>query len=249
MERWARSVAFVTGASAGIGKSIVEKLVEADIKVVGLARRKEKLDEIATNLSSKKGKFYPYVGDVSKEEDLLSAFKWTKQHVGPVSLLINNAGVAPITSATEFSTKDWASALNINVLATAIATREALKQMKENNIDGHIININSVAGHRVSENLPGGHVYQASKHALKAITESLRFELIRNRSKVRVTGIHPGTVKTDMYYISKEKFNNANHKGLNIPTLESDDVVQAILYALSVPQRVQINELTIQALF
>lgn len=80
----------------------------------------------------------------------------------------------------------WKKTFDLNVIGLLIATREAIKDMQANNIDGHVIHINSVAGHKVI-NFPGGNVYSATKHAVTALTESLRLELVRNNSKIRVT--------------------------------------------------------------
>ncbi|CAG9854888.1 unnamed protein product [Phyllotreta striolata] len=247
MDRWVGSVAIVTGASAGIGRSIAEKLVEAGVKVVGIARRKEKLDDLQKSLASKKGKFFPYVGDVSKEDDIKGAFKWTKENVGPVSILINNAGIVRLSQASTFETKDWVDTLNVNVLAVGIATREAIQEMKKNNIDGHIININSIAGLKIGS-FEQMTIYQGSKYALTAITETLRLELAKSGSKIRMTGIHPGGVVTEIFEQLSEKFDKAAlDKMKTMSFLNAEDVAETVLYALSTPKHVLITQLTVQA--
>ncbi|CAH1142604.1 unnamed protein product [Phyllotreta striolata] len=246
MDRWVGSVAIVTGTSAGIGRSIAEKLVEAGVKVVGIARRKDKLDDLQQSFASKKGKFYPYVGDVSKENDIIEAFKWTNENVGPVSILINNAGIAR-TNGSNFETKDWAEVLNVNVLAASIAAREAIEQMKKNNIDGHIININSLAGQKIiaADKMS---IYQGSKYALTAITETLRLELAKSGSKIRVTGIHPGGVNTEMIQnLMKRSDEGTLERIKNMPFLNPEDVADTVLYALSTPKHVLITTLTVQS--
>ncbi|CAH1108932.1 unnamed protein product [Psylliodes chrysocephalus] len=248
MSRWVGSVALVTGASAGIGKAISEKLVEAGVKVIGVARSKDKLDELAKNLSSKQGKFYAFRGDVSKEEDILASFKWAKENVGSISILINNAGVAPYLSFMETPTKEWTNILNINVLAATIGAREAIKQMDESRIDGHIININSIAGQRILGQIPNLHMYQASKYALTAMSETLRINLAQLGSKIKITNINPGMVNTDMVRPSIEHMRKMNKEAqIERPMLEADDIAEAVLYALSTPKHVQIPQLTIQA--
>ncbi|VEN38155.1 unnamed protein product [Callosobruchus maculatus] len=197
MDRWAGKVAIVTGASSGIGEAIAERLVERGMKVVGVARRKERLDELAKRTSDKKGKFYPMQGDVSKEEDILRVFKWTRENLGPVDVLVNNAGIGCQSGVQDGKTEDWLQTINVNVVGLCMATREALKDMTEHKIDGHIFNINSVSGHRVT-GLPKLEIYTASKHAVTALTESMRKQMAMQKLKIRFTSISPGLVDTEI---------------------------------------------------
>lgn len=151
-----------------------------------MARRKERIDQLSSELKDQPGKLYSFKTDLTKEEEILAAFKWTSDNVGPVSVLINNAGIAQVTNLYDGDTEKWKKVLDTNVLAVAIASREAIRIMKENDIDGYIININSVAGH-VALDLPNINMYGASKFALTAMTETLRFELANLNSNIRVT--------------------------------------------------------------
>ncbi|KAF2889127.1 hypothetical protein ILUMI_06844 [Ignelater luminosus] len=246
MERWKGKVAVVTGASAGIGAAAVEKLVDTGLKVVGLARRKEKLDELSKKLQNKPGKFYSFKADVSNENDIIEAFTWIKKNVGPVSILINNAGVSKNTNLVDGEAKDWKAVLDINVLGLCIATREAIKHMRASNIDGHIIHINSVTGHIVTS-IPQLNVYPASKYAVTALTETLRQELNSIGSKIRITSLSPGSVKTEFReaggYETSEEVKKFFDKA---PMLTGEDIADAIIYILSTPPHVQIHELTIK---
>ncbi|XP_057657859.1 farnesol dehydrogenase-like [Diorhabda carinulata] len=242
MDRWIGHVAFVTGSSAGIGKEIAVKLVEQGLKVVGFARRKELLDELEKKLSSKKGKFYAYAGDASKEEDILNAFRWTKDNVGSISILINNAAILDVHKLSESETKIWQQQLDVNVLAPCITAREAIKQMKENKIDGHIININSIAGHKITQNFQLN-LYGSTKHALTVLTEILRLELAQQGSKIKISSVSPGAVKTDML---AKAASSTSMSPNDFKSLEPADVADAVLYALSTPATVNISELTIQ---
>lgn len=154
--------------------------------MVGIARRKEKLEELAESFKGKNGSFYSVTADMTVESDILKAFKWVKENVGPVSILVNNAGVSRTTTLISGETKLWQDVLNTNVLALCIATREAVTDMKANNINGHIIHINSIAGHRVVA-MPFSNVYPASKHAVTALTETLRNELNEIQSKIKIS--------------------------------------------------------------
>ncbi|XP_018576001.1 farnesol dehydrogenase-like isoform X2 [Anoplophora glabripennis] len=186
MERWVGKVAVVTGASSGIGAAIAEALVERGLKVAGLARRKDRLDALAQKLSNKKGKLYPVQTDITKEEDIINAFKWIKENLGPIHILVNNAGVLGQTSLVDGNIEIWENILDVNVLGLSIATREAIRDMRANNVDGHIIHINSVAGHQVSQ-IPNMNFYPASKFAVTALAETLRLEMLNLKLKIKIT--------------------------------------------------------------
>jgi NADP+-dependent farnesol dehydrogenase len=187
LDRWRGKVAIVTGASSGIGAAIAEQLVEEGLQVVGLARRVERVEELAKKLKGKKGKLHGVKADISKEEDILNAFKWTSDNLGPVHILVNNAGLTQKTNlTTEGDTEKWRKIFDTNVMGLCIATREAVKIMQAKKIDGHVIHINSTTGHRVP-NLPGRNVYPASKHCVTALTETLRHELRHLGLKVKIT--------------------------------------------------------------
>ena len=157
------------------------------MQVIGVARRKHLIEDLAKTITKGSGKIYAFQGDLTKEEDIINAFKWTTENVGPLDYLINNAGLARYNNTfVETPVEDFKTVLDTNVLTVAVASREAIKIMSESNTAGHIVNINSVLGHQVPS-IPGFHMYIASKHALTAFSESLRLELVRNGSKIKVT--------------------------------------------------------------
>lgn len=156
------------------------------IKVVGLARRKERIDELTKKLEGKGEKLYAFKTDVTKEEDILKAFEWIKENVGPVHILINDAGIARPGNMIDGNTDFWKQIIETNVIGLSIATREAIKDMRANNVDGHIVHINSYAGHCVP-NFPGMNIYPATKHAVTALTETLRQELNSIGSKIKIS--------------------------------------------------------------
>jgi len=246
MDRWKGKVAIVTGASAGIGAAIAEQLVEAGLKVVGIARRKERVEELAKKLQGKSGKLYAVKADVSKEDDILQAFKWVKDNLGPIHILVNNAGFSQDTTLIDGDTKKWRDVFETNVLGLCVATREAVKDMRANNVDGHIIHINSIGGHYVP-NFPGLNVYPASKHAVTALTETLRQELNSVNSKIKITSISPGAVKTEFLDASgmvlTPELQEYMKKG---QSLRAEDIADAALYVLATPPHVQVHELMIK---
>lgn len=156
------------------------------LQVVGLARRKDRLDSLSNSLSGNQGQFFGFPADVTKEENIISAFKWVDENIGPIHILINNAGVGTLMNFANLQTEVAKNVLETNILAVSITIREALKYLKANNINGHIININSTAGHAVPD-YPGFGVYSASKYAVTALTEALYLELKRSKMGTKVT--------------------------------------------------------------
>ncbi|KDR14276.1 Dehydrogenase/reductase SDR family member 11, partial [Zootermopsis nevadensis] len=237
MERWAGRVAVVTGASSGIGAAIAQELVKKGLKVVGLARRVERVEELANSLESASGKLYSLKCDVSKESDVREAFKWVKSNLGGINILVNNAGVCDFNTLTDGPVQKWRNIIDINVLGLSICTKEALEIMNEKGVnDGHIIHINSITGHGTPFNF---YMYSASKHAVTALTEGLRRELVKKNSKIRVTSISPGTVRTGIAEASKtpKKMLEAFK---NMPSLEPEEIANAVLYVLGTPPHVQV---------
>ncbi|XP_043266675.1 farnesol dehydrogenase-like [Venturia canescens] len=244
MDRWLGKVAIVTGASAGIGAEITEALVKSGVKVVGVARRVEKIRDLATQLKGQKGSLYPMRCDMGKEEDILKVFQWTEKEFGGVDILINNAGVSIPENILDGSTKNYRKIMDINVIAVAICAREAVKSMKKRNILGHIINLVSTAGHNAEMiNFPVS-IYCASKYAVIGMSHSLRNELATAKLRIKVTCISPGAVETDMIAgaaIPKEVLDRD-------PMLAVKDITNAVIYALSTPPNVQVKELIITPL-
>jgi len=239
MDRFVGKVAVITGASAGIGVAIVEELVKSGLIVAGLARRVERVEELAKQLKGEKGKLYAFKCDMTKEEEIVSAFKEITSKLGNISILVNNAGMMKISDLIQGDTEIWKQTLDTNVLGLCIATREAVQNMKAHGTKGHIIHMNSIAGHRVAD-FPGVNVYGASKYAVTALAETLRLDINREKLNIKVTSISPGYVKTD--------FQAAAGIGeLPFPPLFASDLSDAVLYVLSTPPHVNINEIILQA--
>lgn len=151
--------------------------------MVGLARRKVKVDELGKGYE---GKLFARETDLTKDEDIANAFNWTEENVGPVYVLVNNAGVGYKSLIDEGDIEMFKQVLHTNVLALAICTKEAVKRMKSNKVDGFIINISSISGHYPAQ-LPGYSIYTTSKYGVTAFTESIRREVATSGSKIKVT--------------------------------------------------------------
>ncbi|KAJ3659974.1 hypothetical protein Zmor_011634 [Zophobas morio] len=247
MDRWKGKTAIVIGASSGIGAAIADALVQHGLMVVAVARRVEIIAERAKNLSRKSGKLYAFKADITKEEDVLKIFKWSNENLGPVHILINSAGKVAVGTFTKGKTEDWKSVFDVNVLGLCTATREAVKIMKENKINGHIIHVNSVLGHQVPNAL-GLNIYPASKHSVTALAETLRFELNTFGLKIKVTSISPGFVETEMTTLNKDLPPARKALFESIPSLKSEDIADGVIYVLSTSEHVEIQELIIRPL-
>ncbi|KAK9719378.1 short chain dehydrogenase [Popillia japonica] len=242
-----KKIAIVTGASSGIGAATVKALVKNGYKVVGLARRIARLEALAQELKSESGKLFPLKTDITKEADIKYAFVWAETNVGPISLLVNNAGIAKPTNIINGTTSDFKIVFDTNVIGLTIACREAINLMLNNKVDnGLIVNINSIAGHFVPT-LPLKNVYPASKYAVTALTETLRQELINLESSIRVTSISPGYVDTEIVKVNGFlEYEDIAAIEKIAPRLQAEDIANAILYVASTPSHVQITELTIR---
>jgi NADP+-dependent farnesol dehydrogenase len=250
MEKWEGKVAVVTGASAGIGEAIVKDFARNGINVVGLARRSEKIEEYANKFEESKGKIYAYKCDVSDLESVKSAFKWIEDKFGSISILVNNSGKifnGDLTDQSDLAEQEINDTIDVNLKGVVNCTRAGIQLIEKSEDHGIIININSLSGHTVF-NVPGLSIYPATKFAVRAFGETLRMELVRKNSKIRVTNVSPGTVKTEMArncidYISPgilEKYEDS------IQWLKPEEIAQTIRFLLEVPHSVNITELTVK---
>lgn len=203
MDRWLGKVAVVTGASAGIGAATTLGLVKVGLKVIGLARRVEKVEELRHQIpADAKGSLFSYKCDVSSEADIKAAFNWITENFGGVDVLVNNAGVFMSTTLSGTGDSELLKqTLDTNVMGTVLCTREAYQSMKSRGVAGHVFIVNSVVGHSVPfmPNFTSFNMYPASKYALTAITEILRQEFISDKSKVKVTVIYHISVTSILF--------------------------------------------------
>ncbi|XP_072909634.1 dehydrogenase/reductase SDR family member 11a isoform X2 [Hemitrygon akajei] len=249
MERWNGRVALVTGASVGIGAAIARALVQHGMKVVGCARRVDKIEKLAAECESAgySGTLIPYKCDLTSEEEILSMFSAIKTLYQGVDVCINNAGLAHPEPLLSGRTELWRNMIDVNVIAMAICTREAYQSMKERNVDdGHIININSVLGH-VPHPTNLAHFYGVTKHAVTALTDGLRYELCDQSCSIRATSISPGLVKTEFAdrLLENTSFTASELYG-GMKILSGEDVSSAVIFALSAPPHLSVGEIIIR---
>ncbi|CAH2093718.1 unnamed protein product [Euphydryas editha] len=239
MERWFGKTVIVTGASSGIGAALSLRLANHGLKVVGLARRAHLIDDLALTVTGK-GSIISRQCDISKPKEIEAIFQWVEQKFGGPEILVNNAGFLKTGNITDLGNNALSedaiiSTLDINLKGMIMCTRHAISSMKKRHFNGHIININSIAGHYMPFE-PSFNVYPSSKHAVTAFTLALNNELAEFKSQIKVASISPGLVHTEMVN---------DYKG-DCPILKPEEVADAIIYVLSTPPNVNISELVIE---
>jgi NADP-dependent 3-hydroxy acid dehydrogenase YdfG len=235
-------VAFVTGASSGIGEATALALAEEGAHLAVLARRADRLDALVKRVKDDGGEAISFVADVTNEAQLRAALRQTRETFGRIDILVNNAGVMLLGKIEGANIEEWRQMLEINVLAVMLACHEVVPMMKAQG-GGHIVNLSSVAGRQVKAGYSG---YNASKWALGAFSEALRQEVTQQH--IRVTVIEPGMVATELrQHISDPEVRKAQEEAIrSVTPLQSEDIAAAIIYAVTQPEYVSINEILIR---
>ncbi|HEI1293914.1 TPA: SDR family oxidoreductase [Staphylococcus aureus] len=222
-------VAVVTGAGSGIGEAIATLLHEEGAKVVLAGRNKEKLQNVANQLSQDSVKVVPT--DVTNKEEVDELIKIAQQTFGGLDIVINSAGQMLSSKITDYQVDEWDSMIDVNIKGTLYTAQAALPTMLEQSSD-HLINIASISGFEVTKSST---IYSATKAAVHTITQGLEKELAK--TGVKVTSISPGMVDTAI----TAAYNPTDRK-----KLEPQDIAEAVLYALTQPKHVNVNEITVR---
>jgi NADP-dependent 3-hydroxy acid dehydrogenase YdfG len=234
-------VIIITGASSGIGKATAHKLAENGAKVVLMARSEDELNDLKTEIEKNNGEALVVAGDVTKVEDFKNVVSKTIEKYGSVNGLINNAGLMPLSFIEKLKTDEWDKMVDVNIKGVLNGVAAVLPELKSNK-GGNIINISSMAAHRY---FPGGAVYCATKAAVKMFSEGLRQELAPKYG-INITSIEPGAVATNLTSsITDEDVKEKMEAMFEMEALEAVDIANAIYYALTQPDRVNINDVYI----
>jgi NADP-dependent 3-hydroxy acid dehydrogenase YdfG len=236
-------VAVVTGASSGIGEATARLLAREGYAVALAARRAERIDELAEEISGGGGKAIAVPTDVGDPAAAAALIRTSKEQLGSVDVLINNAGVMLLGPLLGADLEHWQRMVNVNLLGLIYCTHNALPIMQEQG-SGHIVNVSSVAG-RVAR--LGSGVYNATKWGVGAFSESLRQEALNYG--VRVTIVEPGYVDTELqghnvHPMVVERMEKDKEQIGKV--LDADDIANAIVYAVQQPEHVSINEVLIR---
>jgi 3-hydroxy acid dehydrogenase/malonic semialdehyde reductase len=237
-----RKIAFITGASSGIGAATAKLLASQQYNLILAARRVDALKQMSAELNTQFGISTLVLKlDVRNRMDVKETISGLPVEWKKINILVNNAGLASgLSSIDEGDIDDWDAMIDTNIKGLLYVTRNVIPLMK-NNESGHIINIGSIAGKEVYTN---GNVYCATKHAVDTLNKAMRLEL--SKFPIKVTAIHPGAVETEFsvvrFHGDKERADKV-YEGFE--NLVADDIADAIWYAISRPAHVNINELTI----
>ncbi len=231
--------AVVTGASSGIGEAIAKKLSAENYNVVLASRSLKKLKEIQQKISSNS---MVVEMDVTNTESVTKAFNKISQTYDRIDILVNSAGIMPLTYLKNRHLDEWLSTIEVNLKGTLRCIYASLPTMKENK-NGHVINIASVDGKEI---FPGGAVYGASKAAIIELSKAMRMELSPDFN-IRVTAIEPGTVGTNLRDdITDSELLEDKDYGGDEAKLKPEHIADAVFYTVSQPESVNINELLIK---
>jgi clavulanate-9-aldehyde reducatase len=239
----AERVAVVTGASSGIGEATAKALAREGYAVALGARREERINELAEEISSAGGEAIAVATDVAAKESATALIHRAHNELGSVDVLVNNAGVMLLGPILGADVEEWERMVHVNLLGLLYCTHAALPIMQQQG-RGHIVNVSSVAGRVASL---GSGVYNATKWGVGAFSESLRQEGVNYG--VRVTIVEPGFVETELQGHNEnpmvlERIEKDREQMGKV--LDADDIATAIVYAVQQPEHVGINEVLIR---
>lgn len=231
-------VVVITGASSGMGEATANHLAALGAKVVLGARRTERLEALVEEITRKGGAARALATDVTSRSDVKALADIAVETFGRLDVLINNAGIMPLSPLTNLAVDEWDRMIDVNVKGLLYGIAAALPHMTRQK-SGHIINTASVAGHLV---FPASAVYSGTKFAVRAISEGLRQEV--KAFNIRTTILSPGAVKTELLdHISDGQVQAANREFVDAVGIPADSYARMAAFAISQPDEVDINEI------
>jgi len=240
------TVALVTGASSGIGEATALALASEGAAVAIAARRRDRLEALAAKIGGD-GRVLVHETDVTDEQQVETMVDRTVSELGRLDTLVNNAGVMLLGPIVDAPIEEWRRMVHVNVLGLLYCTHAALPHLLKAAEDkprqvADVVNVSSVAG-RIARQNSG--VYNATKFAVGAFSESLRQEVTTRH--VRVTIVEPGAVATELASHNRpEVLEGMRQTFGNMEMLQSDDIADAVSYAVTQPRHVAVNELLIR---
>lgn len=231
-------VIVITGASSGMGAAAASYLAVKGASVVLGARRADRIETLAAEITEAGGKAVAVVTDVTNREDVRKLVDTAVETYGRIDVLINNAGVMPLSPLDRLKVDEWDQMIDVNVKGVLYGIAAALPHMKEQG-SGHIINLSSVAGHKL---FAGSAVYSATKFAVRALSDGLRQEMASHN--IRTTIISPGAVKTELLdHISEKDVQKANQDYVGEVGVPAETFARLVAFAINEPEDVGINEI------
>ncbi len=240
------TAAFVTGASSGIGEAAALKLASEGASVALVARRKDRLDQLARDIEKQGGKALVVVADISDKKQAFEAVETTVAKFGRLDTVINNAGVMYNAPTLDIPLEDWELMLELNVKGLMYVVKASLPHLLKAVENGtrrvaDVVNISSVAGRFPRANSAG---YNATKFGVTGATEAWRQEF--TKKGVRFSVIEPGAVDTELPNQRDYMKDYVGQVFAGVDRLHSEDVADAIAFVVTQPRRVAINEIVIR---
>lgn len=234
-------VIVITGASSGIGEATAIMLAEQEVKIVLMSRRVERMNETAKKIEQLGSQAYVVGVDLAVRAEVEAAFIKIINHWGRVDVLINNAGLMPVSFLDKLKIDEWDRMIDVNLKGLLYCIAGVLPGMKLQR-SGHIVNVSSVAGRRV---WPGFAVYNATKFGVTALSEAMRMELTPTMN-IKVSVIEPGAVATELTQtITDQDILDSFAKRNGMIPLQADDIARAIKYAITQPENVNVSEVLV----
>ncbi|MDF3822707.1 SDR family oxidoreductase [Leptospira sp. 96542] len=240
MEAIRNQVIAITGASSGIGMATAEVLAGMGARLVIGARRTDRLEELAGKLRQQGAQVLTVALDVRQRASVQNFVDLAVQTYGRIDVLVNNAGVMPLSKLSVGKVDEWEDTIDINVKGVLYGIAAALPRMKAQGA-GHLVSVASVGAHHA---FPGAAVYCGSKFAVWAICEALRQEEIEG--DIRVTTISPGTIRSELADSITDPDAAAAMRDFRAVTIEPEAIAQAIAYAIAQPREVSVSEVVVR---
>ncbi|MDZ7995461.1 MAG: SDR family oxidoreductase [Nostoc sp. EfeVER01] len=232
-------VVIITGASSGLGEATAKRLAASGAKLMLAARREDRLKELVGAIAKSGGTATYQVTDVADCAQMEALAKETLSTYSRIDVLINNAGLMPLSPLDQVKVEEWDRMIDVNIKGVLYGIAAVLPIMRQQK-SGHVINLSSVAGHKV---FAGAAVYCATKYAVRAISEGLRLE---SNGEIRSTNISPGAVATELTNTITDQDTAAGINQLYTIAIDADAIARAIAYAIEQPDDVDVNEMIIR---
>lgn len=231
-------VVAITGASSGIGEATARHLAKLGTRVVLGARRAEKLEKIVEEIRAGGGTAASRTVDVTDRQDVDTFLQFAEGTAGKLDVLINNAGVMPLSPLAALKVDEWDQMIDVNIKGVLYGIAAALPIMNRQGF-GHVINISSIAGHKV---IPTGAVYCATKFAVHALSEGFRQE----HNNLRMTIISPGATESELANAITHDETAKMVDGLRAMAIPAEAIAEAAAYAIGQPDDIDINEVVVR---
>jgi NADP-dependent 3-hydroxy acid dehydrogenase YdfG len=231
-------VVLITGASSGIGAGIARELAAAGAKVMLGARRIDRLETLAAEISAAGGTVVIRALDVTDRTDVANFAEAARAKWGRVDVIVNNAGVMPLSPMAAMKVDEWDRMVDVNIKGVLYGIAAVLPEMTARG-SGHVINIGSIGALAAS---PTAAVYCATKFAVRAISDGLRQEC----ENIRVTCVHPGVVESELAGTITDPSAAAMMKTWRAIALQPDAIARAVRYAIEQPDDVDVNEIVVR---